>query len=424
MTAQSALPTRAPHAKGPDPLSFIEQITQSQRRIATYQRRVSEHAVAPNEHKVLRRFSLAEACDLLPFSQDKLSTLLEADLSAPQGEKSAFGRRTFSIDEIHQLRNYINEKNLGSCRRHRDSARGESIQVLLVNNFKGGVGKSSTAIMMSHWLALAGYRVLALDLDPQGSLTTMFGIYPELHVQPGESIYAALRREDTSRGVMRRPLAELIRHTHIPNLHMVPAHIELTDYEFDAPLAFHLGNQGVGEGIGIMLSLARAIESVEDEYDIVIVDTPPSLGYTTLTALFATTGIVTPLQAQMLDVASLEQFLAMVADYMQTISDGMGVKPPILWQRYLITMFQDNRGQATVLSHLRSLLGDSVLENVMVASSAVTDASAVHSSIFEITPEASMRRQYDRALTSARAILNDIEKDILATWNRSTEFTA
>ncbi|WP_163068131.1 AAA family ATPase, partial [Acinetobacter baumannii] len=71
--------------------------------------------------------------------------------------------------------------------------KGEHLQVLAIANFKGGSAKTTTSVHLSQYLALRGYRVLAIDLDPQASLSAMFGAQPELDVAENETIYAALR---------------------------------------------------------------------------------------------------------------------------------------------------------------------------------------------------------------------------------------
>ena len=80
-------------------------------------------------------------------------------------------------------------------------------------NFKGGSGKTTTAAHLSQYPALHGYRVLAIDLDPQASLSALFGSQPELDVGPNETLYGAIRYDE-----QRRSISEIVRGTYIPNL--------------------------------------------------------------------------------------------------------------------------------------------------------------------------------------------------------------
>ena len=109
---------------------------------------------------------------------------------------------------------------------------GDKLQIITVANFKGGSAKTTTALYLSQYLALAGFRVLAIDLDPQASLSAMFGYQPEFDIGENETLYGALRYDEH-----RRSLSAVIRETYFPGLDLVPANIELMDYEHDTPKA-------------------------------------------------------------------------------------------------------------------------------------------------------------------------------------------
>ena len=99
-------------------------------------------------------------------------------------------------------------------------------------NFKGGSGKTTTAAHLAQYLAFRGYRVLAIDLDPQASLSTLFGHQPELDVGENETLYGAIRY-----GAERRAMPEIVQATYIPTLHLVPGQLELMEFEHETPKA-------------------------------------------------------------------------------------------------------------------------------------------------------------------------------------------
>ena len=88
---------------------------------------------------------------------------------------------------------------------------GDHLQVIAVANFKGGSGKTTTSVHLAQYLALHGYRVLALDLDPQASLSALFGVMPEIHVRANETLYAAIRYDEQRRPLLPRHSADLLR---------------------------------------------------------------------------------------------------------------------------------------------------------------------------------------------------------------------
>src|ERR1019366_8945180 len=119
-------------------------------------------------------------------------------------------------------------------------------------------------------LALAAYRVLAIDLDPQASMSALHGFQPELDVGPNETIYGDIRYDD-----QRRPLRELIKPTNFPGLDIIPGNIELMEFEYDTPLVLSRKKDGTAGGghqaaDGLFFSrLDKVLGDVADQYDVV-----------------------------------------------------------------------------------------------------------------------------------------------------------
>ena len=104
------------------------------------------------------------------------------------------------------------------------------MQVIAVTNFKGGSGKTTTSAHLAQYLALRGYRVLAVDLDPQASLSALFGLMPEIDVSANETLYASIRYD-----AQVRPLRDVVRKTYFDGLSLVPGNLELMEFEHDTP---------------------------------------------------------------------------------------------------------------------------------------------------------------------------------------------
>ena len=151
-------------------------------------------------------------------------------------------------------------------------------------NFKGGSGKTTTSAHLAQYLAFRGYRVLAIDLDPQASLSTLFGHQPELDVGENETIYGAIRYDES-----RRQMSEIVRGTYIPNLHVVPGQLELMEFEHETPKA--LMTRASGDSL-FFARIGQALAEVMEAYDVVVIDCPPQLGFLTLSALCAATAVL------------------------------------------------------------------------------------------------------------------------------------
>ena len=184
----------------------------------------------PSAEKTMRNFSPAEAAKLIGIHEGYLRQV------ATDGRGVAAtvtnGRRTYSAQDIHNIRRILDQGARGDRRYLPNRGAGEHLQIITVMNFKGGSGKTTTAAHLSQYLALHGYRVLAIDLDPQASLSALFGSQPELDVGPNDTLYGAIRYDEE-----RRPISEIVRGTYIPNLHLVPAHLELMEFEHRTPRA-------------------------------------------------------------------------------------------------------------------------------------------------------------------------------------------
>jgi chromosome partitioning protein len=149
-------------------------------------------------------------------------------------------------------------------------------QILTIANQKGGVGKTTTAVSLAAALAQHGSRVLLVDLDPQGNATSGLG----LRVQPGQAtVYDVL--------VEGLDIVDAIEPTSVRNLFVVPANIDLAGAEIELVSAFSREQR-----------LRKALESVRSEFDIVLVDCPPTLGLLTVNALTAADGVIVPIQCE------------------------------------------------------------------------------------------------------------------------------
>jgi chromosome partitioning protein len=301
----------------------------------------------PSAEKPLRLFGIADAAKFLGVSGGYLKNL-SLQGKGPVPDLSASGRRFYSAEQIGELRAYLEEYGRPS-RLYMPHRRGnEQLQIIAVVNFKGGSCKTTTTINLAQYLALRGYRVLAVDVDPQASLTAMFGLQPEFDLGPNESLYGAIRYDQ-----QRRPLSEIIRRTNFPGLDLVPGAIEVSEFEYDTPTV--LAKSDGRETATYYSRLETALAEVRDDYDVVIVDCPPMLGYLTLAALCTATSVLITVHPQMLDVMSMCQFLAMMAGTLGTMK-RVGADLRYDWLRYLITRFEPGDGpQAQMAAFMRSL---------------------------------------------------------------------
>lgn len=211
-------------------------------------------------------------------------------------------------------------------------------RTVAIANQKGGVGKTTTAVNLAAGLALCGKSVLLIDLDPQGNAGSGLG-YPSIKVQRG--IYDVLTGN--------APLAEVILETEVAGLHLVPS-----------------GQRLVGAEVELVevprreYRLKEALVDVEERYDFILIDAPPSLGFLTLNALTAARSVLVPVQCEYYALEGLSHLLSAIRLVQQ------GLNPNLQIEGVLLTMF-DNRLNLSqqVLEETRRFFAERVYRTVI-----------------------------------------------------------
>lgn len=362
----------------------------------------------PTAKKTLRSFTSGEAASLIGVDPGYLRRL-SIEGKGPQPDVSQAGRRSYSIEDIQALRVYLDESGKAD-RRYLPHRRGsEHLQVICVVNFKGGSGKTTTSAHLAQHLALRGYRVLAIDLDPQASLSALHGYQPEFDLGDNETLYAAIRYDEE-----RRSLTEVIRPTYFPGLDLVPGNLELMEFEHTTPAALIDRKRQVL----FFTRLDEALADVQARYDVVIIDCPPQLGFLTMSALCAATAVLVTAHPQMLDVMSMCQFLLMTSELLEVVAEAGG-NMSYDWMRYLITRYEPGDGpQNQMVSFMRSMFGDHVLNYPMLKSTAIADAGITKQTLYEVNRDQFTRATYDRAIEALNNVNGEIEGLIGQSWGR------
>lgn len=401
------------------PLAADEAIAADARALSAQLKAMRERLFPPASQKTLRSFTSGEAARLVGVSDGYLRQLSLAG-EGPQPVVGPGGRRYYSLSDIDALRHFLadqamakgNEAKARSYVKWRDPKRGEHLQVISVTNFKGGSGKTTSAVHLAQYLAMTGHRVLAVDLDPQASLSALFGYQPELDLEGNDTLFGAIRYDSEA-----RPLRDIVRKTYFHGLDLVPGNLELQEFEHATPRALAMRQAGDTGGL-FFTRVQAALQDVGDDYDVVVIDCPPQLGYLTLSALCASTSVLVTVHPQMLDVASMSQFLFMTSDLLNVVREAGGTLN-FDFLRYLVTRFEPHDGpQTQIVGFLRSLFGDRVLTSPMLKSTAVSDAGLTKQTLYEVGRENFSRGTYDRAIESLEAVNAEVEKLIHGAWGR------
>ena len=393
----------------PSPGSIASTISANAARLSEALNTHMRNSFQPESRKTLRKFHPAEVSELTGISMSNLRTRhQEGDF--PEVETDARGRRLYTAEEIDTIRKVMARTGRNGDAYLPGRRDGDGLQVISVVNFKGGSSKTTSAIHLAQRYALRGYRVLALDMDPQASLTTMFGYRPEIEFSETGTIYDALRYEDPV------PLSQVIRKTYFHNLDLAPAGLILSEYETETAYALqHRVDPPFTQ------RLAIALDEVEKDYDLVLIDCPPQLGFTTMTALLASTGLLITVVPSMLDVASMAQFLEMAGETVRVLEESTG---PTDWKflKFLVARYEPTDvPQSQMAGFLRSILLDQVLNTPMLKSTAISDAGMTQQTIYELDPTQVIRKTLDRILESVNGVADQFENVTQEAWGRRTD---
>jgi chromosome partitioning protein len=391
--------------------STSAHITQRAQALSARLRAVGERAFPPTAQKSLRSFSSGEVAEIVGVSDGYLRQL-SLDGLGPTPDLGTTGRRSYTLDQINELRAYLAIARPKEATRFWPRRRAhEKMQIITVANFKGGSAKTTTAVYLAQGLALQGYRVLAIDLDPQASLSAMFGYQPEFDVAENTTLYGAIRYDEN-----RVSMAEIVRPTYFSGISIVPGNLELMEFEHQTP-RFMLQNRGRPDEL-FFRRVAGSIAQVEKDFDVVVVDCPPQLGFLTMGALNAATGMIVTVHPQMVDVASMSQFLLMTSDLVSVIEEAGG-RLDYDFLKFLVTR-HDPRDvpEQEIVGLLRDVFGTDVMASAAWKSTAIANAGLTKQSLYELSRGAVGRSTYDRAMESITRVNQEMIEQISAVWGR------
>ncbi len=239
--------------------------------------------------------------------------------------------------------------------------------IALVNQ-KGGVGKTTTAVNLSAYLAAQGKRVLLVDIDPQANASVGLGVRPEADER---HVYHALLEPTTVR--------DIVRQTAIPGLWVLPAHADL------AGAAIELVSVD-----GREFKLNQALGLLADDFDIILIDCPPSLGLLTINALVAADDVLVPLQAEYYALEGLSQLLITINLIQANLKPSLGVLGAV------VTMYDSrNRLSAAVLGELKAHFPNKLFQTMVPRNVRLAEAPSYGQPISYYDPHSRGARAYE-----------------------------
>ena len=347
------------------------------------------------------RFPITRVADLVGRTSAAIREA-EKDGRLPAVERTASGRRIgYTLAEVNQMRGVFGTRPW--------RAEGDPLAVIAVQNFKGGVGKSTVSTHLAQYLAIRGYRVCLIDCDSQGSSTALFGYVPDLDIGEEETLYPFFRHAEMA------SLAYAVRETHWDGLYLIPANLKLYSAEYE--LAARIARADPG----LLNRLADGIHSIGEHFDVVILDPPPALGTISLSVMRAANALLVPVPPTVVDFTSTTSFFAMLHETMAALEER-GLPVDLRWMRVLTARADEQKSiQRELLGLMRTLFGDLLLRTVLKDSAEIDNASARLMTVYDLEQPVTSRETYQRCLTYLNGVNAEVETQIRLTWPSHTE---
>jgi len=396
--------------------------------------------------KRLRLFSTWEITKyLIPVAPQHFRRVLRQNPDLPQGQsESDGGAKWFTLDEVLKPRAHFGKEGSKAKEYLPYRPPGQPAKIVAVANFKGGVGKTSTCAHLAMSAALDGYKVLMIDLDSQGSMTSIFGgkvadewgtVFPLLARHYGETLRADNQRrldrgeaplplDDTLAEALKVKAQDVIRPTHWPNINLIGAQLNLYWSEFQIPV---WRMQSRGWKLWDALTDVLEADGVLNDYDLIFLDTPPALGYLTINGLAAADILLVPLGASFLEFDSTGRFFDMLHSTFSSIEEGENIAARALgreelnfeWDavRAVITRY-DSSQQAELAGLIQAYLGRTLSPYRQDFTALIGQAGETVNGIYEADYRDFNRETYARGRATFDETYAAFKELLIGIWRR------
>ncbi|MDR6790249.1 chromosome partitioning protein [Sphingomonas sp. BE138] len=365
--------------------------------------RLRRKAFLPESRKGLNvRFGIAEAAQLLGCSTNRIR-MAEDDGRLPPAPASESGRRLgYTVEEMLRMREVL---GASPARAPLDVP-----AIIAVQNFKGGVGKSTVTTHLAHYFAVQGYRVLVVDCDSQATTTTLFGFNPHFNITREETLYPYLSIDPT-----QADLLYAVKRTPWPNVDLIPSNLELFDVEYELAAA---GSDGGSVLAARFRKLKRGLSDLARDYDIVLLDPPPALGTISLAVMQAANALLVPLAATTPDFCSTVQFLSMMDQVLHQLT-GAGIEVDYQFVRLICSKFDGNDpSHAMVRAIMEQSFGPALLPVPILESAEISHAAMRMMTVYELEKPIGTPKTHKRSRANLDEALRQVEQLVRQSWGR------
>ena len=353
--------------------------------------------LSPTSKKTAPVFTTVELAQMIGVDRQKIAYAAKKG-QIPQAMKVG-SKLAWSLEDAQACARFFRPEMM------RDASKSAGV-VITVANFKGGVAKTTTAAALAQGLSLLGHKkILLIDLDGQGSLTTLNGFLPDTDVEEHQTFMSVCTGEQTS-------LMPAIQSTYWNGIDIVAAAPLIFSAEFLLP-----ARQKQEPDFQFWRVLDNALEEARSVYDVIVIDTSPSLSYTTINAIMAADGILMPLPPSSLDFASSAQFWNLLTEVCGSIFKSTGDSKKFNFVNILLSRVdRSDMNALSVRQWINSAYGSMVLP-VEIPRTAIAGTAAIEfGTVYDIDPDTVHAKTLKRARDAYDNLVRLMEVQIAGVW--------
>lgn len=393
-------------------LGFIKQLSMRAKSVVNDAR---ANMLSPDAAKRQPYFSLTDVEEItgVPYVRliKTLKTAVDEDGPLPQGyTKEELGEAGAGLDGRGQKRFFTAVEHCRLIRYFSPElirAKGAPGVVVAICNYKGGVTKSTSVACLAQALSTYGFgKVCLIDLDPQGSLTNIFGYMQILDVETSQTSFPVLNGTTNT-------LKPNVRSTYWPGIDIVPSDPGLQRVES----TFRKDIETYG-GMSVMSRMSAPLEQLREEYDFILIDTPPSLNNLTTHAILNCDGVVMPLPPSNLDLSSASKFWDLFIESCQELKIDSDEASLFHFLKVFPTKTENTRSSRTVLGWIKDTYGRYFLDILVPKSAAVATASDAFGTVFDTPVRGAGKKtaSHDEVRKAYMDIANEIITEARDIW--------
>jgi len=378
----------------------LADIELQSKRVGSIVDQIKEVMLAPQSKKRAPLFGSSEIQNLCGIDKAKLAYRLS--LKDLPGGTTVGSRRLWSLEEAQSWARAYRSQHLRPS--------GASAVTITVANFKGGVAKTTTAVSLAQCLSLSGHKVLLVDLDPQGSATTLFGLIPGAEIGDDDTALSLFCGDEES-------IDYAIKETYWSGIDLVGASPTLFAAEFALPT-----RQMKDPGFEFWRVLDYGLDDARSKYDVIIIDTPPALSYVTINSMLAADGMVIPLPPSALDFASSAQFWDLFSDLCTQLYKGRKETKTFEFIDVLLSRVEaSDTASSVVRQWIVEAYGEKVLPIEIPKTSAAGAAAAEFGTVYDLPRGSISSKTYARARDAYDRFGALVEIQINAVWAKQLD---